>query len=321
MIDDLIIAINKAESIAIISHINPDGDTCSSALALFRAFALIGKKPFVFCENDIKETLLAIDGAENYNKGDDSTKFDLAIACDCADISRLGKMNYLFSRARVTANVDHHQTNSSFGNINILERGASATCEIIFKIIKEMDKQIAPCFDDIIAKLLYTGIVTDSGGFTFSSVSSQTHAIASELKKYNFDAALICEYFMKNIPMKKFLLKNIVLSNARFFENDTVGIIYFTQSAFEQTGTNEDFTDGIINNIRNIDGVEVAIAITELPSQNSFKVSIRTSDNVSASEIASIFGGGGHKNAAGCRLNGFYEDVKEKLLKATRDCI
>ncbi len=119
--------------------------------------------------------------------------------------------------------------------------------------------------------------------------------------------------------MNKFKLKNRVLENARFFENDRVGIIHFRQVDFEATGTSEDQTEGIINNIRDIDGVDVAIAITDTKSENSFKISIRTADCVDAAAIASVFGGGGHQCAAGCRANGFYEDIKDKLLKATRD--
>ena len=108
-------------------------------------------------------------------------------------------------------------------------------------------------------------------------------------------------------------------SNAKFFCDNKIGMIVFTQEDFKSTGTSPDNTEGAINFIRDIKGVEVAVAITELAANNSFKVSIRTSDNVDASRITMVFGGGGHKNAAGCRISGFFEDVKDRLLKACRD--
>ncbi len=109
------------------------------------------------------------------------------------------------------------------------------------------------------------------------------------------------------------------LSKAKFFEDGKIGLIYFSQEDFLATDTAPEDTEGAINYIRDIDTVEVAAAITQTRQSNSYKVSIRTSDRVDASRIASVFGGGGHKNAAGCRISGFYEDVKDKLLKACSD--
>ena len=242
----------------------------------------------------------------------------MAIACDCADLGRIGGCFEVFDKAKFSANIDHHKTNTRFANINIVRGEASSTCEIMYDVLAQLDAQ-QKCFDDTIAKLLYTGMVTDSGGFSFSNVSSNTHLVASKLIKYNINASKICEKYLRSISMNKFKLKNRVLENARFFENDRVGIIHFRQVDFEATGTSEDQTEGIINNIRDIDGVDVAIAITDTKSENSFKISIRTADCVDAAAIASVFGGGGHQCAAGCRANGFYEDIKDKLLKATRD--
>ncbi|MDE5616836.1 MAG: DHH family phosphoesterase, partial [Clostridia bacterium] len=246
------------------------------------------------------------------------SKCDLAIACDCADMDRLGKYFNLFVKSKLNVDIDHHKTNSRYGKINIIEPGVSATCEVMFKIIKALDEK-KHCFDDIVAKLLYSGLVTDSGGFTFSSVSTQTHFIASELIKYNFSASDVCEYFLKSVPMNTFLLRARVLSKAKFFEDGKIGLITFTDEDFSSTGTTSDNTEGAINFIRDIAGVEIAVSITQTENPNNFKISVRTSDKVDATRIAGCFGGGGHKNASGCRISGFYEDVKDKLLKACRD--
>lgn len=310
-------ALLSASKVAIFSHINPDGDTLGSSLALYRALVLLGKQADLYCENDVKPFYSSMLGAEKYNKPT-LDRYDLCVACDCGDLGRLGSLSDVFLSAKETLNIDHHKTNDRFAKVNLIFPQASSTCEIMFDLLKLIDEKQS-CIDDDVAKLLYTGIVTDSGGFSYSNVSSHTHAVAGQLLKYDFDAAAICEKYLKSITINKFYLKVRVLQNARFFEDGAIGIIRFTQEDFAITNTSEEDTDGLINNIRNIDGVQVALAITDTAVANSFKVSIRTTDIVDASAIASTFGGGGHKNAAGCRLNGFYEDVKDKLLKACKD--
>lgn len=317
MINKLIKAIQTSNNIAIISHVSPDGDTCGSSLALYRAITLMGKKPYIFCENQLKPELLFLEFSENYNLGDQNLLYDLAISVDCAAFDRLGILQKLFNRAKITANIDHHKTNDRFGDINIIEAGVSATAEVMYKIIYEMNK-IKPCLDKSVAKLLYSSIVTDSGGFTFSSVSVQTHSIASKLIEFDINASEICKHFLKNTTLNKFNLKNRTLSNAKFYENNRIAMICFMIKDFEATNTTECDTDGIINNVLNIEGVDVAVAISELPN-NSFKCSLRSQDNVDSSRIAMIFGGGGHKNAAGFRLSGYFEDVKERIIKACKD--
>lgn len=321
MYEELIKAVEKSNSICIISHQNPDGDTCGSALALYRALKLFGKSQvYIYCdvaESAFRDSLQVMEGIEFYNKVN-IDKCDMAIACDCAEADRMGEYLRLFQKAKYRVNIDHHKSNCKYGNINIVEPGISATCEIIYKVVKAFDA-LKKCIDDKVAKLLYTGLVTDSGGFTFSSVSKQTHAIASELIEYDFSASDICEHFLKRVPLNTFKLRTRVFSKAKFFENGKIGLIYFSLEDFAETETNPEDTEGAINFIRDIDTVEIAVAITQRRQNNSYKISIRTSDRVDASRIAATFGGGGHKNAAGCAISGFYEDVKDKILKACVD--
>lgn len=316
--EDFIKAVDNSKSICIISHINPDGDTCGSALALYRALKLYGKlQVYLFCDSTFRDTLKVLEGIEDYNTHAIS-KCDMAIACDCAESDRMGEYFNLFNKAKYRVDIDHHKTNDNYGNINYVEAGVSATCEVMFKIISALNK-VRFCLDDTVAKLLYSGLVTDSGGFTFSSVSSQTHEIASQLIKYDFSASQICEHFLKRVSLNVFNLRMRVLSKAKFFADGKIGMIVFNQEDFDVTGTNLNDTEGAINFIRDVANVEIAVSISQTDKPNSYKVSIRTSDNVDASKIASVFGGGGHKNAAGGRTSGFFEDVKDKLLKACTD--
>lgn len=309
---DAIKEIKRANDIAIISHINPDGDTVGTSLAIYKALKMCGKKPYIFCDDKIVGKISILSGNENYNK-ESLDKYDLSIAVDCADIERMGCSYSEFKKGRRKMVIDHHKTNNRYGDINLLDVNSAATAQIATFLLDEMKLLNAD-----IAKLLYSGLVTDSGGFSFSSVTADTMKAGSVLLNFDIKAHEICEHFMKKIKYNVYELKSRVLNNAKFYDDNTIGIITFKKEDFEATNTDNTCTEGIITNIINIIGVKVALSISEVGSK-SYKVSIRTGEDVDSSKIALVFGGGGHKNAAGLRLSGYYEDVVERLLKAVRD--
>ena len=318
-IEKFLTALDRAQTVALFSHVNPDGDTCGSALALYRALKTYGKQPYVFCDGVFNDKLKYLDGLDLYN----SVPFrqcDLAIAVDCSDDGRLGAYDAAYYSCKYRIFVDHHITRGRRGDLNIVETDAAATAEVAFDLIKAMDAR-KKCMDDVTAKLLYCALVTDSGGFSFSSVTQKTLSTAAELIVYDFKANEIFDNFIKKVDIKVFNLKNRDLSAAKLYDDGAIAGIFFTKEDFAATETTEADTDGIINNILNIDGVRIAFSVTQTKGDMQYKVSFRTVDGVNADEIAAIFGGGGHKNAAGCRVSGFYEDVKDKVLKACRDCL
>lgn len=316
-INQFINAINKADTVALFSHVSPDGDTCGSALALFRALKMYGKTPYIFCDGVFNRRMQYLDGLDEYNKYD-FKKCDAGIAVDCADLARIGQYTNDFLSCKYKIFVDHHATNDKKGDLNIVHPEAAATAEIAFDLISAMN-EIKPCLDDIVAKLLYSALVTDSGGFSFSSVTNKTLSVAAQLINYNFKANEIFDNFIRKIDYRVFDLKNRVLSNTKLYEDGQIAGIVFLPQDFEITQTTEGDTEGIINNILNIIGVRVAFSITQIKNSMQYKVSFRSDDSVDSSRIAMTFGGGGHKNAAGCRISGYFEDVKDKVLKACRD--
>lgn len=306
----LVGAIKKSNSIALFSHINPDGDTVGSASALYFALKAYGKSVYLFCDSPIVSKIKVMDGVEYYN-AEALPKYDLAITVDCSDLSRLGDMYGEYEKGYIKACVDHHETNPNFAQINVVEPNASATAEVMYKLIVALDKNL---IDDRIAKLLYSGMITDSGCFSFSSVSTQTHSIAAELIKFNINASELCDYYTKMMPKKVFDLRMSALSKAKFYFDNKLAIILFTQEMFSLTNTGKEFTDGTINELININEVEIAIAMTEV-NDKLYKCSIRTTEKHNSADIALAFGGGGHNRAAGFALCGYLEDVKDKIIR------
>lgn len=304
--------LNKASTVAIYCHTNPDGDTLGCALALRYALINKGKRADVFCEDALPDKYQRLRGGE-FVKFPDKTSHDVALAVDCSDIERLGACMKSFLSAREQIAIDHHKSHKRFADITAVDAKAAACAEIVFKLLKQMK-----AIGNETAELLFGAIITDTGCFSYSSTTEETHAIACELLKYDFNSSDVIYNLHKRTPENVFRLKNRVLSKCKFFSGGKIGMIIFHEEDFLQTGTKSSDTEGIITSVIDVDTVEIAFAISEVNDKN-FKVSIRTKEKVDASDCASVFGGGGHKNAAGCRLNGFLEDVVDKLLKAAND--
>ena len=308
-------AVSKARTVALFSHVNPDGDACGSALALSAVLRKLGKQTYLYCPSEVGGKLTFLDGYEDY-AAEKPSSCDIGIAVDCADEGRMGECAFAFGRCRYKIVVDHHKTSSNNADLSIVRPKACASAELIFMLI---DGEKRDLIDKTVAKLLFCALVTDSGGFSFSSVTPTTYAIGARLLSSGIEAHRIFEHFLKSTTPAVFRLRNRVLSRAEFFEEGKIGVVTFFADDFAATGTTERDTEGIVNAVRDVDGVKIAIAMTETGDGRQFKVSLRTDDTVDAAYIASVFDGGGHFNAAGCRIGGYYEDVKDRLLKACRD--
>lgn len=304
--------ITRANSVAIYTHVNPDCDTLSCALSLRLALLSLGKCVDVYSVDPVPKTLCVLNGADSV-KLPEKRVHDLSIAVDCDSLERIGNgmKSYLSSKVQIA--IDHHKTHKKFADVTVLDTEVSSCAEIVYHLVKSMN-----LLTKEVAELLFAGIVTDSGCFQFSSVTETTHKVAGELMSFGIDAGKIIYDVFKKTNVNKFRLENRVLSKCKFFEDNQVAIITFTAKDFEETGTSMNDTLGTIVNVIDIDTVKIAYAIAEA-SNKSYKIMIRTKESVDASDIAREFGGGGHYRAAGCRLNGYYEDIVDKLLKVARD--
>jgi len=318
--DKAIDLMKKCKNAAVFMHTSPDGDAVGSCLAVFAFLKKIGKIVHCFSEDTLRpvgDKLSFLPFTSEFNK-ENLKAYDLAIAVDCGDFSRLGtNCGKLFKDAKKTLLIDHHLGNVGFADVNIIQTNAASTTQIIYDILEQFNEKL---IDSQIADLLYAGLLMDSGSFIFPSTSARTFEVAANLLKKGADSAGLAQILMRDTEYKVFRLKSNILYNAKFFEGGTIGLININLKDLADTNTENEHTEGFINEIINIESVKVAVSVIEIKKM-AYKVSFRSKNNISAEACARCFGGGGHKYAAGCKIFGYLEDVIDKILVAVKDVI
>lgn len=319
---DWIEQVKKANTIAVYMHVNPDGDCLSSALASCIFLKNVGKTAYCvspnFDKSSINEKFTFLPCFDLIGSGDDIPPVDLSLGVDLGDAGRLGDKSVYrhFMRSKSTFVVDHHKEHIDFAKYTIRDDTASSTTQILYKIMAEYDEK---AIDKDVATCLYAGLITDSGSFSYPSTTPETLLVGAKLIEKGIDAADIVRRVMKDEEKRVFDLKNRVLSKAKFYD-DGIAIMTFRREDYEETGCTERDTEGIINNLLNVVGVELAISMSEYKG-TVYRVSWRSKTKVDASACAKAFGGGGHFNAAGCRVNGDFDEAYDKVLSVAREMI
>lgn len=309
LMDEAIKLIKNSNNILIASHIQPDGDSIGSILALGMALKEINNKVKILRVDKTPSDynfLPNIDLIKEY----DEEKIDLFIALDCGDIERLGLGKNLALKAKKIINIDHHITNNNFGDINIVCPSAAATGELIYEIIGKMDIKI----DTDIAKCLYTAISTDTGRFMYSNTTYKTHLIVSELLKTGMNSNDININLYQSKSMERTNLFLDSLNTLEMFLDYKLAITSVSQDMLRLNNAKMEDTEGIISFIRDIDTVEVACFLKEI-SKSEVKISIRSKKEIDVSKICNKFNGGGHMRAAGCTIYDNMEKAKMLILK------
>lgn len=307
--------IKNSKNIFIASHINPDGDNIGSSLALVLALKKNNKNVYVLKSDIVPRSFVflpGIDLIEDYNQ--EMGKIDLFIALDCGDENRLGKNKVLFENAKKTINIDHHISNTNFGNVNIVDSKASATGEIIYSFIKHLNIDI----DKEIATNLYTAISTDTGSFKYENVTSETHKIIANLLDAGIDKSSININLYENMSFTRMKLFIKSLTTLETFNDGKIAVVKITQDMLKNTGASLEDSEGIISFIRKLETVEAACILKELEKEN-IKISLRTKKYLDASLICDKFNGGGHKRAAGCNIYKNIEESKDLIINSIKE--
>ncbi len=292
----------------ILTHASPDGDTLGSAYALYYGLNEIGKTACVLCPDVIPQKYGYFARKTDHIKRENAT----IVAVDVAAKSLLGSLAEEFGDI-IDLNIDHHISNMRFAKNLYLDENAAATAESMFELLSLMKVNI----NDITAKAIYTGMVTDTGCFKYSNVTAKTHMIAAQLYDYNINATEINRIMFDTKSRKLLELERMVLDTAEFHFNDKCIVLTVTAEMQEKTGCSGTDLEGIAVISRSVEGVIAGITIKQT-DDNEFKVSLRTYAPLDAAVICKKIGGGGHKAAAGAALKGTLEEVKQTVLAALK---
>ena len=313
-LDNILEEINKAESIVILTHENPDGDAIGSGLALYNALKQIGKNPDVIIP-EYPRTFEFLPGSNEIKKESNVEKYDLAISVDCATIKMLNGFANYFENAKVRVSIDHHSTNTMFGDLNYVSPDAPACAQILLVVFEyfklEVTKDIGTC--------ILTGIITDTGGFKYSGVTSETFEFVAWLLEKGINVSKIYRKVLQTKTRANFELNRIATNRLEFFEDGKVAFTYITKEDEEIVNAESGDHEGIVETGRDIEGVEVSIFVRE--TDKGCKVSMRSNEYVNVSDVCLLLGGGGHIRAAGATMQYTIEQAKEKILRQIKSVI
>ncbi len=292
MFKNIISKINKASTIGIFTHINPDGDALGSSYSLKEVLKDMGKDAKVFWCGGAEKSVMECVGADNSCE-EDFSDFDLLLSVDSADISRLGKYGEGFLNHNNTVAIDHHVTHTSYAKETIVIDTASC-CEIMYKLYTQMGVKI----NLSVAAKLYVGIITDTGNFKYAGVTGETHRVAADLIEKGVNFSAIAKRLFDTVSREYLELKKRAICATQFFGNGKIAVLSLKNSDFEDAGIDEIDASGIVTLPCSIEGVEVGVYVRRR-KEGECKVSLRSVKYVDVSEIACHFGGGGHIRAAG----------------------
>lgn len=306
-LDNILEEINKASSIVILTHENPDGDAIGTGLALYNALKQYGKNPDIIIP-EYPRTFEFLPGVGEIKKESDIEKYDLAISVDCSTIKMLNGFSKYFENANMKISIDHHSTNTMFGDINFVNPDAPACSQIMIFILEHFGVEIT----QDIGTCLLTGIITDTGGFKYSGVTAETFEFVAWLLNKGINVSKIYRQVLQIKTKAHFELNKIANNRLEFLEDGKIAYTYITMEDEESVNAENGDHEGIVENGRDIEGVEVSIFVRQ--TEKGYKVSMRSNENVNVADVCLMFGGGGHPRAAGITMQGTLEQIKEKLL-------
>lgn len=307
---DLCSFLKERDNYLVLTHASPDGDTLGSAYALKLGLKKLGKKVQVICCDEIPHKY-------DYFIFDHDCDFapDTVVAVDVADIKLLGNI-YSQLENRIDLNIDHHISNTKYAKRLYLDGNAAACAECVYEILDELGVEI----DRDIANALYTGISTDTGCFKYANVTARTHEIAAKLYEVGVDAADINRKMFDTKSKSRMELEMMVLGAAEFHFDDRCMLLSVTSEMQQKTGCTGSELEGVAAMSRSVEGVLVGISLKQT-ADTTFKVSLRTYEPLDASAICKSLGGGGHKAAAGCTIEGDLSFAKEQILAAVKKAL
>jgi phosphoesterase RecJ-like protein len=303
--------LSSIKRVVIVSHLDPDGDAIGSQVALLRGLRKIGIDAIILSDGNIPENLkFLIDEGETT---DDISNYDYdaIFILDCGDIKRVPEeVVKKLDLKKITINIDHHKSNDKFAKINLILPHISSTCEIILNLLDSIGVQLT--FD--IALPLYVGLVMDTGNFTYSNTTPQSHRNAARLLTAGVDPYIVKRVLNRLESPSILRLLSDSLKSIELKFNGKLALMYLKKKMLERNGVKLEEVEGFVEFPRLIKGVEVAVFIVEINDKKT-KVNFRSHGSIDVDDIADEFGGGGHKSAAGCIIPSNIKESENVLLK------
>ena len=313
-------AIREADSLMLTTHCNPDGDGIGSQLALYGALRAMGKRVMMHNRDGVPRIYTFLEHADKIGKGDWPAQEDLpslVISLDCGSLNRLG-MPDGYLEGKTLINIDHHASNKEFGAINVIDRRYCATGAMIYDLLVNMQASITAG----IASAIYTAVLTDTSRFRLANATADVYRLAADLvdagaEPWPISVAVYESHTLGGVNILKLCLDTLEIRDA-----GRSAWIYVDRDMYEKAGANVEDTEGLIDHVRSIEGIEVAVLIRshELDGER-WKVNFRAKTFADVGALASSLGGGGHKHAAGCVLKGSFAEVQTKVRQAVSELL
>ena len=304
--------IEKAKKIVLYPHLNMDGDALGSCVSLCRVLRDRGIESHVFICEDIPDNLKFLDKGYCTADSERVMDADISMLVDSGELKRIRGREEVFKSGKKSICIDHHETSAAFCDLNYIDPKAAATGELIFELLKEMGVK----GDKEIANALFAAITTDTGNFQYSNTDKLSHEIVAELYDWGLDSSRVSIEIYENYRLERLRLEAEAMYGAEIFGGGRAAITKVTQEMLEETGALMNETESIVDNLRSIRGVEVAVLLKQ-EDDGRIRTSIRSKDWFDVAELATVFGGGGHKHASGFSsrktLDEVYEDLKREI--------
>ena len=314
IIDRIIEGIRNSRTICVVGHVRPDGDCVGSQLGLVLALKAEGRKVVCWNEDSMPQKLKFLDPDGLFQKPKPGMKFDCVIATDCASFERLGRAGECVQKRSLLINIDHHESNTRYGDLNWVSGREPSCGELIYRLLKTarwpITKPIADC--------LFTAVSTDTGSFQYPTTRPGTFHVGAELVTRGANLAKICDEVYQSYPLPRARLLKHLYSHFRLTHDDQIAYLWLRKRDFSRTGAEPDDTEGLIDHIRDIEPVVVACVFEEIEPELT-RISLRSKNGkVNVNDIASQFNGGGHQAAAGARIPGKPLSVQRRVIAAVK---
>lgn len=308
-LETVVNCLQRENQITIIGHLIPDGDCIGACLGMALALESLGKSVKVVLADPMPTSYSFLAGQHLLTPVDSLVGGGVLLYLDCADQNRTGALSPAFlSQVLAVVNIDHHISNSGYGDYHWVVPTAAAACEICLQVLDTMGFKPSP----EVATALYTGMVMDTGSFMYSSTTPQTMIAAARLLEFGANKDLVRQALFETKSWQEVQVLNLVLENIEISSDQRLGWSILSWSELSKIGAADLHFEGMINHVRNIEGIEVAILFREM-ADKVVKIGFRSRGKYDVNQIAASFGGGGHRLAAGASMDGSLEEVVAKV--------